>query len=119
MHPPAPPPSGMSKKRGLEIAHLQNQSYFKIRALLKDVLRIPDFRNSEAASEIRQKLKVLSGLYKEMTEESDQSLELKTLLILIKITSQVMFLKSHKFFLSIGYIASLLTPDIHISDPKR
>ncbi|KAG9154481.1 hypothetical protein Leryth_020502 [Lithospermum erythrorhizon] len=77
MHPPPPhpPPSGLTKRR--PPLDLQNQPYYKIRAVLKDVrphflqvLRTPDFRNCEAASEIRQKLKVLLDLYKEMTAET-------------------------------------------------
>lgn len=75
---PAPPPSRPStKKRPFDsIADLQNSPYYKMRATVRDlrphileVLRTPDFRNCKAAEEIRQKMKIVMDLYKEMTAE--------------------------------------------------
>jgi len=69
-----PPPQ---KKPLDSISHFENSKYFQMRAVLKDlrpnfveVLRTPDFRNCEAATEIREKLKVFMDLYKEMTAET-------------------------------------------------
>ncbi|KAL3829653.1 hypothetical protein ACJIZ3_018455 [Penstemon smallii] len=63
-----------SRKRPLEL-NIQDSPYYKMRALLKDlrphiieVLKTPDFRNCKAADDIREGMKVLMELYKEMTE---------------------------------------------------
>ncbi|XVF33344.1 hypothetical protein REPUB_Repub17cG0160600 [Reevesia pubescens] len=78
---PQPPPATApeqptSKKRPLENSNdqFQNSKYFKMRLVLKDlrphfieVLRTPDFRNCKAADEIKEKMKLLVELYKQMT----------------------------------------------------
>ncbi|XP_042484923.1 uncharacterized protein LOC122065181 [Macadamia integrifolia] len=68
--------SVQNKKRKLEDGGLHNSTYFKIRAVVKDlrpffieVLQTPDFRNCKAATEIRKKMKVMMDLYKQMTME--------------------------------------------------
>ncbi|ONI25314.1 hypothetical protein PRUPE_2G295600 [Prunus persica] len=55
----------------------QHSSMFKIRALVQqlrpnfiEVLQTPDFRNSEAADEIRQQMKLLMDLYKQMAKDA-------------------------------------------------
>ncbi|XVE73872.1 hypothetical protein DITRI_Ditri11bG0153400 [Diplodiscus trichospermus] len=75
--PPAPPEQLASKKRPLENSNV-NSNYFKMRLILKDlrpcfieVLRTPDFRNCKAANEIKEKMKLLLELYKQMTAESE------------------------------------------------
>ncbi|XVF80056.1 hypothetical protein PTKIN_Ptkin15bG0040000 [Pterospermum kingtungense] len=81
--PPQPSPPALeqpaSKKRSLENSNdqFQDSNYFKMRLLLKDlrphfieVLRTPDFRNCKAATEIKEKMKVLLELYKQMTSET-------------------------------------------------
>ncbi|XP_052171206.1 leucine-rich repeat extensin-like protein 3 [Diospyros lotus] len=77
--PPAPPSlPANSKKRPLDqIDHIKNSRYFKMRAVLKDlrphfieVLRTPDIQNCKAAHEIREQMKILMDLYKEMTTET-------------------------------------------------
>ncbi|XP_022770421.1 huntingtin [Durio zibethinus] len=77
--PPTPPEQPASKKRPLENRndHFQNSKYFKMRLVLKDlrphfieVLRTPDFRNCTAANEIKEKMKLLVELYKQMTAET-------------------------------------------------
>ncbi|CAH1416357.1 unnamed protein product [Lactuca virosa] len=57
--------------------NIQDSTYFKIRAVLKDlrphfleVLRTPDFQTSKAAHEITQQMKVLMKLYKDMTTDT-------------------------------------------------
>ncbi|KAL3743508.1 hypothetical protein ACJRO7_018752 [Eucalyptus globulus] len=73
--PPLPPPN---KKRPLDAdASVQNSKYFRMRAVLGDlrphfieVLRTPDFRNSEAAEEIRKQVKLLMDLYTQITGNS-------------------------------------------------
>ncbi|CAK9146997.1 unnamed protein product [Ilex paraguariensis] len=76
--PQNPPPQDPdSNKRLLDkVSHFQNSSYYKMRAVVKDlrphfieVLRAPDFQNCNAASEIKEKTKFLMDLYKEMTAE--------------------------------------------------
>ncbi|GMY09188.1 UV excision repair protein RAD23 homolog [Fagus crenata] len=76
---PLPP---KSKKRPLDTTtntttHSQNSNYFKMRAVLKqlrphflEVLRTPDFRNCKAADEIREQMKLLVELHKEITAET-------------------------------------------------
>ncbi|KAE8699734.1 hypothetical protein F3Y22_tig00110570pilonHSYRG00117 [Hibiscus syriacus] len=84
--PPQPPPTAReqpaSKKRPLENGNdqVQNSPYFKMRLVLKDlrphfveVLRAPDFRNCEAAGEIKQKTKHLVELYKQMIASMETS----------------------------------------------
>ncbi|XP_043698202.1 uncharacterized protein LOC122648942 isoform X2 [Telopea speciosissima] len=68
--------SVQNKKRKLEDVDLRNSTYFKIRAVVKDlrpcfieVLQTPDFRNCKAATEIRKKMKTMMDLYKQMTME--------------------------------------------------
>ncbi|XVF22560.1 hypothetical protein REPUB_Repub12eG0182200 [Reevesia pubescens] len=78
--PPATAPEQpASKKRHLENSNdqYQNSKYFKMRLVLKDlrphfieVLRTPDFRNCKAADEIKEKMKLLVELYKQMTAEA-------------------------------------------------
>ncbi|XP_031128454.1 uncharacterized protein LOC116030364 [Ipomoea triloba] len=78
--PPSAPPLSQppkTKKRPLDVAHLQSTPYFKMRAIVKElrphvieVLRSPDFRNCKAATEIRQQLNLLMDLYKETTAEA-------------------------------------------------
>ncbi|EEF50515.1 neural Wiskott-Aldrich syndrome protein [Ricinus communis] len=71
-------PPFKSKKRPLDSnVQLQDCTYFKIRAVLKDirphlleVLRTVDFRNCKGADELRQRLKLLMELYKELTAEA-------------------------------------------------
>lgn len=72
-----PPQQQKTKKRQLDLVHLQSTPYFKMRAIVKElrphiieVLRTPDFRNCKAATEIRQELNVLMDLCKEMAAES-------------------------------------------------
>ncbi|KAK9273020.1 hypothetical protein L1049_017827 [Liquidambar formosana] len=74
--PPLPP---RNKKRPLECnnVHMQDSRYFKMRAVLKDlrphfieVLRTPDFQNCKAAHEIREQMKLLMDLYKQITVET-------------------------------------------------
>ncbi|XP_065859512.1 uncharacterized protein [Euphorbia lathyris] len=80
--PPPPAPAGVSlpprsKKRPLESnAQIQDCSYFKIRAVLKDmrphlleVIRAVDFRNCKGADELRDRMKLLMQLYQQMTAE--------------------------------------------------
>ncbi|CAA3015238.1 uncharacterized protein LOC111410317 [Olea europaea var. sylvestris] len=78
--PPTPqtlPPQ--SKKRPLEqnLSNFKNSPYYKMRAVLRDlrphfieVLKTPNFRNCKAADEIRQGMKDMMDLYKEMMSES-------------------------------------------------
>ncbi|XWS46080.1 hypothetical protein CRYUN_Cryun14cG0033400 [Craigia yunnanensis] len=77
--PPTAPEQPASKKRPLENSNDQfpNSKYFKMRLVLKDlrpqfieVLRTPDFRNCKAADEIKEKMKLLLELYKQMTAET-------------------------------------------------
>lgn len=81
---PPPPPSApptlpqQSKKRPLDQnGHTHHSNYFKLRAVVKDlrphfieVLRTPIFHNCKAADEIREQLKVLMSLYREITAET-------------------------------------------------
>ncbi|XP_059455795.1 uncharacterized protein LOC132186035 [Corylus avellana] len=75
---PTPPLPPKSKKRPLDTSvHIHNPKYFKMRAVLKElrphfleVLRTPDFRNCKAAHEIREQMKLLMELYKEITAET-------------------------------------------------
>ncbi|KAK6239849.1 hypothetical protein QUC31_005318 [Theobroma cacao] len=78
--PQQPPPSTApeqpaGKKRPPETSNdqLQHSEYHKMRLILRDlrphfieVLRTPDFRNCKAADEIREKVKLLMELYKQM-----------------------------------------------------
>ncbi|KAI8545136.1 hypothetical protein RHMOL_Rhmol07G0019200 [Rhododendron molle] len=77
--PPAPPTLPQeSKKRPLDQnGHTHHSKHFKIRAVVKDlrphfieVLRTPVFHNCKAANEIREQMKVLMSLYREMTSET-------------------------------------------------
>ncbi|XP_021614314.1 neural Wiskott-Aldrich syndrome protein [Manihot esculenta] len=81
--PPPPPPAAASlppkgKKRPLEgDVQIQDCSYFKMRAVLKDirphlleVLQTVDFRSCKGADELRERLKLLMELYKQMTAEA-------------------------------------------------
>ncbi|KAM7472195.1 hypothetical protein LguiA_010378 [Lonicera macranthoides] len=70
-------PSLPQKKPADSISHFENSKYFQMRALLKDlrphfleVIRTPEYRDCEAATEIREKLKLFMDLYKEMTAET-------------------------------------------------
>ncbi|KAJ6675376.1 T1N6.14 PROTEIN [Salix viminalis] len=73
--PPSVPPE--SKKRPLDnYSPLQECSYFKMRAVVKDIrphvlemLGTVDFRSCKGAEELKEKLKLLMELYKQMTEE--------------------------------------------------
>ncbi|KAJ6320369.1 hypothetical protein OIU78_015706 [Salix suchowensis] len=73
--PPSFPPE--SKKRPLDnYSPLQECSYFKMRAVVKDIrphvlemLGTVDFRSCKGAEELKEKLKLLMELYKQMTEE--------------------------------------------------
>uniref|UniRef100_A0A1D1YXZ7 Uncharacterized protein n=1 Tax=Anthurium amnicola TaxID=1678845 RepID=A0A1D1YXZ7_9ARAE len=82
--PSAPPPpataghlqSGGARKRKLENSELQNSTYFKIRAIVRDlrpafieVLRAPDFRNCKAAYDIQRQIKMLLELSKQLRIE--------------------------------------------------
>lgn len=80
---PIPP---QSKKRRLDNVNIQNSQYFKMRAVLNDlrphfieVLKTPDFRNCTAAEEIRQQLKVLMELYRQMTADTVNLVKCKSL----------------------------------------
>ncbi|KAK6920134.1 hypothetical protein RJ641_016038 [Dillenia turbinata] len=74
----APPPK--SKKRPLDsnnVNNFQSSSYFKIRALVRDlrphfleVIQVKDLKNCKAANEIKEKIKVVMELYKEITAET-------------------------------------------------
>ncbi|WCJ22807.1 hypothetical protein M5689_004874 [Euphorbia peplus] len=79
---PEAPPAAVTlppktKKRSPESnALIQDSAYFKIRAMLKDmrprfleVVRAEDFRDCKAADELRERLKLLMELYKQMTAE--------------------------------------------------
>lgn len=77
--PPAPPEQPASKKRPLENRNdqFQNSTYYKMRLILKDlrphfieVIRTPDFRNCKAADEIKEKMKLMVELCKQMTAET-------------------------------------------------
>ncbi|KAL7203447.1 hypothetical protein ACSBR2_016680 [Camellia fascicularis] len=76
--PHLPPLPQKNNKRPLDQnGHIQNSKYFKMRAVLKDlrphfieVLRTPVFHNCKAAHEIREQMKLLMDLYKEMTAET-------------------------------------------------
>ncbi|KDP28642.1 hypothetical protein JCGZ_14413 [Jatropha curcas] len=83
--PPPPPPAPAAgslppktKKRPLEsYVQIQECSYFKMRAVLKDirphlleVLRTVNFRSCKGADELREKLNLLMELYKQMTAEA-------------------------------------------------
>ncbi|KAI3444556.1 hypothetical protein Pfo_001221 [Paulownia fortunei] len=68
-----------SRKRPLEhaTAHIQNSPHYKMRAVIRDlrphfieVLKTPDFRNCKAADDIREGMKLLMDLYRDMTEQS-------------------------------------------------
>ncbi|KAL7121349.1 hypothetical protein ACP275_02G177000 [Erythranthe tilingii] len=68
-----------SRKRPLEndTVSIQNTPYYKIRAVLRDlrphfieVLKTPDFRNCKAADDIREGMKLVMELYREMTAET-------------------------------------------------
>ncbi|KAK5812586.1 MACPF domain-containing CAD1 -like protein [Gossypium arboreum] len=73
--PPQQPPS---KKRSLDNCNdFKNSKFFKMRRLLKDlrphfidVLRTPDFRNSKAVNEIKENMKLLVELYKQVMAET-------------------------------------------------
>ncbi|GAV81055.1 hypothetical protein CFOL_v3_24514 [Cephalotus follicularis] len=77
--PPQPPPPVplTNRKRPLDTnAQIQDTNYFKMRLVIKDlrphileVIRTSDFRDCEAAHEIREHIKLLMDLYKEMTVE--------------------------------------------------
>ncbi|TYH99948.1 hypothetical protein ES332_A11G100200v1 [Gossypium tomentosum] len=84
--PPQPPPTApeqpASRKRPLENSNdqYQNSPYFKMRLVLKDlrphfieVLRTPDFRNCKGAHEIKEKMKHLVDLYKQMIVSIEKS----------------------------------------------
>ncbi|KAJ8748856.1 hypothetical protein K2173_013287 [Erythroxylum novogranatense] len=78
--PPPPPPTvtpppPTTRKRPLE--GIEDCSYFKLRAVLRDIrpclfeaLRTVDFRSCKGADEIREKMKLLMELYKQMTAET-------------------------------------------------
>ncbi|KAJ4950815.1 hypothetical protein NE237_027647 [Protea cynaroides] len=66
-----------NKKRKLGDVDLHNSTYFKIRAVVKDlrpffieVLQTPDFQMCKAATEIRKRMKVMMDLYKQMTMQT-------------------------------------------------
>ncbi|ESQ36804.1 hypothetical protein EUTSA_v10008538mg [Eutrema salsugineum] len=67
-------PSSRGRKRALEgNVQIDNSNYYKLRLLVKDlrpqvleVLRTPDFRNSKAAIDIQEKMKLILELYQEM-----------------------------------------------------
>ncbi|CAK7348081.1 unnamed protein product [Dovyalis caffra] len=77
--PPPPPPSvpTESNKRPLDnCGPIQECSYFKMRAVVKDIrphvlemLQTLDFRSCKGAEELQEKLKLLMELYKQMTAE--------------------------------------------------
>ncbi|KAK8284524.1 hypothetical protein V6Z11_D08G160600 [Gossypium hirsutum] len=75
---PNPPQQLPSKKRSLDNCNdFKNSKFFKMRRLLKDlrphfidVLRTPDFRNSKAANEIKENMKLLVELYKQVMAET-------------------------------------------------
>ncbi|MBA0796361.1 hypothetical protein Gohar_007135 [Gossypium harknessii] len=75
---PNPPQQPPSKKRSLDNCNdFKNSKFFKMRRLLKDlrphfidVLRTPDFRNSKAANEIKENMKLLVELYKQVMAET-------------------------------------------------
>ncbi|KAG5251555.1 proline-rich protein [Salix suchowensis] len=74
---PPPPVPPESKKRSLDnYGPIQECSYFKMRAAVKNVrphflemLRTVDFRSCKGAEELQEKLKLLMELYKQMTAE--------------------------------------------------
>ncbi|KAJ6404555.1 hypothetical protein OIU84_012679 [Salix udensis] len=74
---PPPPVPPESKKRSLDnYGPIQECSYFKMRAVVKDIsphflemLRTVDFRSCKGAEELQEKLKLLMELYKQMTAE--------------------------------------------------
>ncbi|XP_010918541.1 uncharacterized protein [Elaeis guineensis] len=68
----APP----AKKRKLEDGGFQNTPYFKIRCMVRDLrplflelLRTPDFRNSKAAHDIRNQMKIMLELLKQLNTD--------------------------------------------------
>ncbi|KAJ9164182.1 hypothetical protein P3X46_023788 [Hevea brasiliensis] len=72
------PPRTHSNKRKLSSVELRNSSYFKIRALVRQlrpqfiqVLQSPDFRNCKAAHELRIQMKLVMDSCKQMTMEID------------------------------------------------
>ncbi|MBA0611145.1 hypothetical protein Godav_011849 [Gossypium davidsonii] len=75
---PNPPQQPPGKKRSLDNCNdFKNSKFFKMRRLLKDlrphfidVLRTPDFRNSKAANEIKENMKLLVELYKQVMAET-------------------------------------------------
>ncbi|XP_022738515.1 uncharacterized protein LOC111291162 [Durio zibethinus] len=76
-----------NNKRKLSVSHnedLQN-SYYKIRVLVRQlrphfiqVLQTPDFRNCNAAHEIKKNLKLVLDLYKQMIAETDPPVNVVT-----------------------------------------
>ncbi|XP_050203713.1 uncharacterized protein LOC126653814 [Mercurialis annua] len=84
--PPLPPPvpaetslpPPQSKKRSLDSnVQVQDCTYFKIRTVLKDirphlleVIRTVDFRCCKGADELRERLKLLMELYKQLNAEA-------------------------------------------------
>eukprot|EP00257_Ricinus_communis_P000892 XP_002510778.2 uncharacterized protein LOC8277420 [Ricinus communis] len=71
-----PPSKAHSNKRKFTNVNLHNSSYFKVRALLRQlrpqfiqVLQAPDFRNCKASHELQIQMKHLMNLYRQMTVE--------------------------------------------------
>ncbi|KAJ0963782.1 hypothetical protein J5N97_028904 [Dioscorea zingiberensis] len=75
--PPAPPQGENKKRKADDVGDFQNSSYFKIRTIVKDLrpffvqlFEAPDFRNSEAAREIRRRMKVMIELTKQLRTDT-------------------------------------------------
>ncbi|XP_027115165.1 protein farnesyltransferase/geranylgeranyltransferase type-1 subunit alpha [Coffea eugenioides] len=82
--PTASPPSDISTgKRPLDddiLARLVDSPYYKMRVIVRDlrphfieVLKTPDFQNCKAAEEIREKMKIVVDLYREMIRDPPAS----------------------------------------------
>ncbi|KAM0945119.1 hypothetical protein DsansV1_C10g0099171 [Dioscorea sansibarensis] len=75
--PPAPPQSESRKRKALDAGDFHNSGYFKIRAIVKELrpffvqlFEAPDFRNCEAACEIRRRMKVMIELTKQLRTDT-------------------------------------------------
>ncbi|KAH7691736.1 hypothetical protein IHE45_01G018200 [Dioscorea alata] len=75
--PPAPPHSESRKRKALDAGDFQHSGYFKIRAIVKELrpffiqlFEATDFRNCEAACEIRRRMKVMIELTKQLRTDT-------------------------------------------------
>ncbi|XP_038975999.1 uncharacterized protein LOC120106947 isoform X1 [Phoenix dactylifera] len=74
--PPAAAAAPPAKKRKLEDGGFRNTPYYKIRSLVRDLrplflelLQTPDFRNSKAAHDIRNQMKIMLELLKQLNTD--------------------------------------------------